>query len=260
MTERSGDCTDGVGTPGATSVRGISYGPDPAHLLELLPACTPQAVGTIMYVPGGGYTELQRGMAHLDPVRGLRDQGWVVLVVDYRLAPLKQWPSQGADIRRAIEWWRTQGAARWNAPSAPLVGLGWSAGGHLAEWTTVREDGPTFDAGISVAGATYWPDRLDSDAAVALLGPNPSRARQLDASTVPHLDAEDPRLLHVHGANDSIVRVRQAELLADRVRTHGDPSKHRVVIDESCGHSQRCLTPERVEPFLAEVLADHAEG
>ncbi len=257
--ERQSDCAD-VGSPSLMGTSGISYGPHVAQVAELLPACTDEAVGTIMFLPGGGYTELQRGMVHDPNVRRLRDQGWVVLIVDYRLAPLYQWPAQGSDVRRAIQWWRTTGAARWGAPSAPLVGLGWSAGGHLSEWATVREDGPVFDAGVSVAGGTYWPERLDRDAAIALLGINPSTARQLDASTVPHLDADDPRLLHVHARNDSIVAVRQAELLAARVEEHGDPSVHRVVIDDTCGHSLRCLTPERIDPFLAEVLVSHDEG
>lgn len=251
----SDNCPDDVGTPTPTAVRKISYGPNPAHVADLLPACTESAVGTIMFVPGGGYTELRRSMARSENVQRLRDEGWVVVVIDYRLAPTYQWSAQGADVRRAITWWRTQGAAQWGAPAAPLVGMGWSAGGHLAEWATVREDGPTFDAGISMAGGTYWPDRLDSNGAKALLGPNPSLSRQLDASTVPHLDADDPPLLHLHGPNDSVVSVKQAELLADRILSHGDPTKHRVIIDEACGHNFRCVTAERVDPFLDDLVA-----
>lgn len=256
--ERQSDCPDDVGVPSPMSVRNIRYGPDAAHIAQLLPACSAEAVGTIMFVPGGGYTELQRSMVHHENVRRLRDQGWVVLVIDYRLAPLHRWPAQGSDVRRAIQWWRTTGAAQFDAPVAPLVGLGWSAGGHLAEWATVREDGPTFDAGVSVAGATFWPERLDRDAAIALLGPNPSTARQLDASTVPHLDIHDPRLLHLHGRNDRVVVVRQAELLADRVEHHGDAERHRVEIDDTCSHSLRCLLPDHIDPFLDDVVTSHS--
>jgi len=228
------------------------YGPDVRHIADIYPACTSQAVGTLMYIHGGSYTSGSKISAG-DPIyQRLREQGWAIVAINYRYAPVYHWPAQPNDVQRAINWWRTTGAAEFDAPAAPLVGIGWSAGGQLAEFNNVQDSTAGFDGSVSLGGATYWPDRSATSTAISLFGGGASDSVLAAASTVTHLDPSDPPLLHIHATNDNYVYVSQANLLQDAITAHGNPSKHSVLLDPSCGHSSSCLTPARIDPFLAK--------
>lgn len=246
-------CPTGVQDPAGGQVSGIPYGSGFFRVADILPACTADAVGTIMYVHGGGYTGGSRSEAQWPAIDHVRNLGWAVVTVDYRLAPWDTWPAQPNDVRSAIQWWRTTGAAQYDLPAQPLVGMGWSAGGQIAEWVLLEDTGPSFDAAVSISGSTWWPDRPTAGATQALFGlPGmQSMSRMIEASSLSHIDPQDPPLLHIHGANDSVVHVSQAQLLADAIAGgDGDPTRHTVLLDPTCGHSQNCMTPSRIDPFL----------
>jgi acetyl esterase/lipase len=225
-------CADGVSDP-ATTTWDVAYGPEDAQRADIHPACTERAIGTVMYVHGGGYTSGDRSEAQWPEIRRLRGLGWVVVSIDYRLATSYPWPAQTRDAQRAIAWWRGGAADSFGAPVAPLVGVGWSAGGHIAD----------------------WPSRPPSTSATALFGTNPPLWRLVEASTTTYVDPSDPPLLHIHAENDSFVPVSQALLLDEVIQLEGDPSKHAVALHPSCGHSLACFTPELVDPFLAGIAA-----
>lgn len=247
-------CPDAVSDP-ANTTWDVSYGPEGAHRADIHPACTETAVGTVMYVHGGGYTSGDRGEALWPEIRRLRRLGWVVVSIDYRLATSYPWPAQTRDVQRAISWWRGGAADTYGAPVAPLVGVGWSAGGHIAEFTAVQDTGPKFDAVLTAGGATDWPSRPPSASATALFGTNPPLWRLVEASTTTYVDPSDPPLVHIHAQNDSFVPVSQALLLDEVIQRDGDPSKHSVAVHPTCGHSLACFTPELVDPFLAGIAA-----
>lgn len=136
--------------------------------------------------------------------------------------------------------------------------MGWSAGGQIAEWVQLEDTGPRFDAAVSISGSTWWPDRTTADATQALFGlPGlQDMNRLVGASSLSHIDPLDPPLLHIHGVNDPIVPVSQAQLLADAIADgDGDPTRHTVLLDPSCGHSQNCMTPARIDPFLDSLAS-----
>ncbi|MEZ5237874.1 MAG: alpha/beta hydrolase [Microthrixaceae bacterium] len=155
----------------------------------------------------------------------LRNRGWVVVSIGYRLAPLDPWPAQPTDVRISIDWWRSTGADLFGAPADPLVGMGWSAGGQLAEWVTVEDGGPAFDAAVSVSGSTYWPDRTTDTATQALFGlPGvQSVTAMTDASSVTHLDAGDPPLLHFTERTTRSSRCRRPSSSPTRSTATGTP-------------------------------------
>ncbi len=255
VTHRTSGCPAGQQDPAGPVYYGVAYGSQPLQTANIYPACTSQAVGTLMYVHGGGYTSGDRFEAEWPWISRLRSTGWVIVSIDYRLAPIDGWPDQPNDVQAAINWWRSTGAGEFAAPASPLVGVGWSAGGQLAEWNNVQDYTNGFDAAVSVSGSTYWPDRIGATATKALFGLTPSNSTLVDASTVTHLDPGDPPLLHIHAENDTTVPISQATLLQSTIDTNGDPTKHQVVTDPTCGHSLACLTPERIDPFLASIAA-----
>lgn len=249
------ECDGPEQVPEGPVLTNVSYGPDDRHRADLYPTCSSTAIGTIMVVHGGGYTGGSKGQARDLVYQRLREQGWAIVSITYRLAPIYGWPAQPNDVQRAIDWWRAGAADAFGVPASPMVGMGWSAGGQLVEWNNVQDITVGFDASISMGGSTYWPDRADSDAAVALFGFSPSLGELLSASSNTHVDASDPPLLHVHGALDGIVDVSQAERLADTIATSGDPSIHTVEIVPACGHSTDCASPATIDAFLAGIAA-----
>lgn len=246
-------CGGGPQDPAHGRIVETNYGSGPFSGVNIYPACGSKARGTVMYVHGGGYTGGSRYEGGWGPVQALRQLGWAVVSIDYPLSPFAQWPEHRNGVQQAITWWRNTGAARYSLPAYPLVGAGWSAGGQLVEFVNLKGNGPTFDAAISVSGSTYWPDRNTTEAAVTLFGPVFTQAHWLlvDSSSLTHLDPNDPPLLHVHGRNDGIVAASQAELLRDAIADgRGDPARHNVIIDPTCGHSVGCLTKERFSSFV----------
>ncbi len=250
-------CPTAVHDPAGPAYKGVPYGDGLFRTANIYPACTASAVGTIMYMHGGGYTSGDRFEGDWPWIRRLRSEGWVVVSIDYRLAPLDVWPAQPNDVRTAINWWRNTGAAQYEAPAYPLVGMGWSAGAQMAEWVTLDDSGAKFDAAVSVSGSTYWPDRPDATATKVLFGlPGyQDMAAMIAASSVTKIDPSDPPLLHIHGANDPLVPVSQANLLADAIATDGNPAIHQVVIVPDCGHSLACMEPDTIDPFLASIAS-----
>lgn len=250
----SGGCTGGISDPAQATI-GAAYGPSDYHRANVYPACTATAIGTIMYIHGGGYTGGTRSEGNWPAIRRFRDLGWVVVSIDYRLAPSYGYPSQVNDTKMAIDWWRSGAAATFGAPAAPLVGSGWSAGSQIADFVAVQDTGSKFDAVLSASGATDWVTRPPSAAATALFGLSPPLYLLEAASTTTHIDPSDPPMLHIHGQGDWIVPDSQEADLAAAILADGDPSKHATYLHPTCGHSHDCFDPAVVDPFLASIAS-----
>lgn len=80
-------CPTAVQDPASGQIRNVPYGSGILQVADILPACTADAVGTIMYIHGGGYTSGDRYEGHWPAIAHLRYLGWSVVTVDYRLAP-----------------------------------------------------------------------------------------------------------------------------------------------------------------------------
>jgi acetyl esterase len=81
-------------------------------------------------VHGGGWNILDRTAgAHYD--RALAAAGFVVVAVDFRMAPKHKHPTASADVAQALRWVHREAAAL-GADPARIGVLGSSSGGHLA--------------------------------------------------------------------------------------------------------------------------------
>ena len=112
--------------------RNISYGPLERQRLDVWRfSTTPANAPVIFYVHGGAWTfgdkrEQGRPMLH-EFVR----RGWIVVAINYRLAPGFPWPAQIEDVTRALGWIKKNIATYGGDPDRVVV-AGGSAGGHLA--------------------------------------------------------------------------------------------------------------------------------
>ena len=92
----------------------------------------PEAEGplpAVLMVHGGAWTTGNRQMMFLHASR-LVGRGYVVMSIDYRLAPEHPFPAQIEDCQEAVRWLRTH-AEEYKVDPECIAGYGYSAGGHL---------------------------------------------------------------------------------------------------------------------------------
>lgn len=197
---------------------------------------TQQSAPLIVYVHGGAW---RAGSKSSVPILKLRDRGFAVASVDYRLSVDAVFPAQAHDIKAAIRFLRAAAPKyKYDATRTAIVGT--SAGGHLAALVGLT-NGNTELAGsvgeqldqssdvqcvISLFGASNLQSILSQStehglkvrvpALQLLLGGQPGEKAELArlASPVAHVDKADPPLLLIHGDADPQMPPQQSYELA----------------------------------------------
>ncbi|MFZ0833456.1 MAG: alpha/beta hydrolase [Mycobacterium sp.] len=218
----------------------VSYGSAPDQVLEVwrredLPA---QPAPVLIFVPGGGWVHGKRTLQGHALMSHFAEQGWVCLSIDYRVAPSHPWPRHVTDVKAAVAWARGNVAQFGGNPDF-VAAAGCSAGGHLAALAGLTFDDPDFhvelpsdadttvDAVVSIYGRYDWEDRstperdrfvefLERVVVKKRLAKHPALFRA--ASPIARVRPDAPPFLIVHGANDTVIPVKQARDFADRLR------------------------------------------
>jgi acetyl esterase/lipase len=193
----------------------------------------------LVQVHGGGWTLGTKDQQGLLLMNRMAQRGWICVAMNYRLAPKHPFPAQIIDVKRAIAWTRENIASYGGDPSY-LVITGGSAGGHLAALAALTPGEPEYQPGFesadtSVAGCVPFYGVYDmagitgDKAALALrdyyLGPRVFKKKPdtnledfVKASPLAHVSPNAPDFFVLHGANDSLVDVRQARAFVDRLK------------------------------------------
>lgn len=122
----------------------VAYGAHRRHRLDLWrTAETPENAPVIFYLHGGAWTfgdkrEQGRPMLHEFAARG-----WLVVSINYRLAPRDPWPAQIEDVMRAFAWVKAN-VANYGGDPTRVVVAGGSAGGHLAALLALTSEDDTW--------------------------------------------------------------------------------------------------------------------
>jgi acetyl esterase/lipase len=207
-------------------IENIEYAPG----LELDLYSKPEQSGpapALLQIHGGGWSGGRRRQQGRPLVHRLAGRGWVCVSASYSLSPDATYPDHIVDLKRALAWMRNGGRAHGIDPNRIAV-TGGSAGGHLASVLALTADvaalQPGFEAeDVSVQAAVPmygiydflnrhstrddWPF-IPNRVMKARPHEDPERYRL--ASPIDLVRPEAPPFFVIHGADDSVVPVREA--------------------------------------------------
>jgi acetyl esterase/lipase len=189
----------------------------------------------LIAIHGGGWRRLDKTGYGDRIASGFVSKGYVVVAPNYMLsAPGRPtWPVNLDDLRSVVAWVRSNADELGINPNE-VAAIGESAGANLAALLGT-DPGPP-DSGVStqvesvVTFSTptnlttlYAQSHLAGLAAAQFLGGSPEQvpASYAAASPIDHVAAGDPPMLLVHGLEDPLIPVSQAETMAAALTAAG---------------------------------------
>ena len=168
----------------------------------------------IVMIHGGGFTKGTRDW-NTGISQWLADNGYVVLNIDYRLAPTWVYPAMEQDALQAIQWLRDR-------PYIASVSVfGTSAGAVIAE-----ELANSWSTGL--ASAVAWSGMGDYDpndsGPTDHLGCSQTECPRLfeDAEPISHIDKSDTPLFVAHSLGDTHIACwTDSDFISQYIRPHG---------------------------------------
>ena len=115
----------------------IPYAPAERQRLDLYAPAQAAALRVLIYVPGGGFVggdKRDEYGFYANIGHCFAERGFLVLIMNYRLAPQHSWPAGGEDVGYAVAWAREHAAAHGGDPGRIAI-YGQSAGAsHVLTW------------------------------------------------------------------------------------------------------------------------------
>lgn len=240
---------------GLRVARDVAYGPDPRQRLDVYAPCAPSTRPrpVVVFLYGGSWNSGTRaGYAFVG--RALAAQGFVTIVPDYRLVPAVRYPAFVEDGAAAVRWTMAH-AGEHGGNGRAVVLMGHSAGAYIAAMLAVDPrwlgDERAAVKGLVGLAGPYDFAPFDVAASRAAFGrwPDPS-----DTQPVKWASAGDPAALLLYGTEDTVVRPRNSQALAAKLRAGGVPVSLRAY--PKLGHVGILLALARPFRGRAPVLVD----
>ncbi len=210
----------------------VSYGPDPANVLDFWQAQGEGPHPLLVYIHGGGWTggDKKQAVARFQP---FLDKGISYAAINYRLSTKAPLPAPVHDAARAIQFIRSK-AKEWNINPDRIALTGGSAGACTSMWLLLHDDladpksqDPVARESTRVCAAAVMSGQTSIDPKVieGWLGPNVLKHRMINLavgeptiesalrnyeqhhklyvefSPYNHVDKNDPPLLMTYGSN-----------------------------------------------------------
>ena len=213
-------------------VEDIEY--TPGHHMDLYRIAGEASRPIVLQIHGGSWSGGNRRQQARPLLHLLAQRGWVTASVSYPLVPHASADEQLIALKRAVAWIRTEGPNHGIAPAFIAV-TGGSAGGHLAALLALTPNRvqyqPGFeniDTSVQAAVPLYGIyDLLNRNAtrkdwpAVARLMRAPSDGaedRYRASSPLDQVGPHAPPFLVIHGDNDSVVALAEADQFVGALR------------------------------------------
>ncbi len=213
-----------------------------------------------MYVHGGGWSsgDKSKGAGGLE-IPELQKAGFLVVSVNYRLAPEYQFPAMIEDVKCAVRYLRAH-ANEYNLDPNRIGVFGGSAGGHLVSMLGTTDESAGFDVGEYLDRSSRVQAVVDmfgpADLTVDFEGGGETVRRAFGdfdfalASPVTYVTADDPPFLILHGEEDSLVPIEQSEELLAKLQAAGVPAE--LVPVANAGHGFKPVGGE-ISPSREEI-------
>ncbi len=214
-----------------------------------LPDAQPAPVA--VYIHGGGWESGDKSwIPRIVPPEILVGRGYVVVAVNYRLAPTYHWPAQIEDVKCAIRYLRAN-AAQYHLDPARIGVWGESAGGHLAAMLGLAGPDAGFEgqggyadqssavqAVVDISGPSDFSQFAQNPAnilqAFLLLGHPPTTTEVRTVSPITYARPDAPPFLIYQGDQDDLVAPIHAQKLDAALRAVGAPVS--LVMVQNSGH------------------------
>ena len=232
----------------------VAYGTDPRQKLDVYaPVAGQGPFPIVVFVHGGSWQEGNKN-GYAFAGRALAAQGFVTMVINYRLHPKDRYPAFIDDVALALRW-ATDNGNKFGGNPAKLFAMGHSAGAYdiamavLDERTAATR--PKLSGVVTLAGPfDFLP--LDSKATIKVFGDVPDLP---STQPINHVTANAPPFLILHGRDDTTVYPRNAIALDKALREKGVPSKLKFY--DGTSHVRIILAlakPMRSIPVLADAV------
>lgn len=214
-----------------------------------------------MYVHGGGWSsgDKAQGAGALE-IPSLQSAGFLVVSVNYRLAPEHSFPAMIEDVKCALRYLRAH-ASQYNLDPAHIGVWGGSAGGHLVALLGTTDVSAGFDVGEYLDQSSRVQAVVDmfgpTDLTVQFEGGYESVSRVFDgfdaalASPVTYVSADDPPFLMLHGEADKLVPIEQSQILLAALQAAGVSAE--LVSVANAGHSFKAVDGKTISPSRKEI-------
>ncbi|MBI5028975.1 MAG: alpha/beta hydrolase fold domain-containing protein [Chloroflexi bacterium] len=261
---------------GGTTLRDVTYcSPDgiPQKMDVTYPkSASDKPMPTTVYIHGGGWTSGDKGNgAGTADMKELLNRGYILVSLDYRLAPEYKWPAQIVDVKCAIRHLRAN-AATYKIDPNKIGVWGGSAGGHLVSMLGTTDKSAGFDVGeyadqssrvqavVDLFGPSDLPAMLTGQSQVVGKKVFDASSRDdpvlVNASPVTYISSDDPPFLILQGDQDQVVPMEQSQILYDKLKAGGVTAT--LVIVKNAGHGFTpvggAISPSRAE--LTKSIAD----
>lgn len=263
----------------------ITYGKAGETELKL-DLARPQGDGpfpAIVFIHGGGWHAGNR-QSYRGQIQEAAKRGYVAATITYRLMQFDQakketttattiFPAQIHDAKAAVRWVRAS-AKKYHVDPERIGVTGASAGGHLSllvgltdaaaklegdsgnpdessrVQAVVNVFGPTDMAACYKKSSVAWIFRL-------FLGGTPDEAaeRYAAASPITYVSKDDPPVLTLHGDQDALVPVEQAQALDEKMQAVG--ASHTLRIFKGQGHGFGGEDGKKAADATWEFFAKH---
>jgi acetyl esterase/lipase len=231
------------------------YGPDPRQKLDIyMPRVNKVPPPIIIFVHGGSWQEGNKN-GYSFAGRALAAQGFMTLVMNYRLHPKDPYPAFVEDVALVMRWAAENGKSSGGDPEKIFV-MGHSAGAYNIAMAVLDERyaamRPKLSGVVTLAGPfDFLP--LDSPATIKVFG---GLADLPSTQPINHARADAPPFLLLHGSADKTVFPRNATALDKALREAGANSTLKMY--EGLSHVGIILAlskPLRSTPVLADAVA-----
>jgi len=221
----------------------------------------------VIYVHGGAWQKGDKSEgAGFRAVAGLQSAGFLVVAINYRLAPQVLFPAQIQDVKCAVRYLRAH-AEQYHLDSEKIGVWGGSAGGHLSALLGTSGGTPGWDVGeyldqssrvqavvdmFGPADLTVNFDASDFQNARTVFGAtNPDDPKLAAASPVTYIDPGDPPFLILHGDQDTTVYLEQSQILYQKLQATGVEAQ--LVVVHGAGHGFAKAGAQPISPSPKEI-------